>query len=1088
MRTTYRFSAVARILGAAIAAALISLATAPQANAQNDVNFDGIAVTPAGDTTVPGLFEVTYQFTVPDGDDTDTDPDVVQVSGFAPSDFTVTDTNGVSVGAVQSIRLNQSTGVYTVRIRANSDHNDEAGETGALTVTLLANSVEGPLRDLNSPATPGDVTDDTQYTNLSDTTLSLTVDQIKPTVTFQVETLDGTADDATGGNLVNGKFQVRFTFNEDVTGFALSDISAPNTTKSDFTEVTAGTVYTADFMPNNGFTGDIKVTIPAGSVNDAVGNLNESDDIDVKIDQTAPTVTITAPSQWGNEAFMATIRFSEAVQNFAAADITLTPTPTGETGQSASISAGVLNSDGSQTYIATISGVTDATTSLAISIAADAVDDLAGIGAAGAEGNGNTASNTATVTIDAARPTVSIPDTAFTPSLDATTGIDLSAGDANSFTATITFSEAVIGFQQGGGDIIVTNGTVTLAGALPGTTFTATITPTAGYEGEMTIRIPAGAAMASADNTKTNPAFSRTVRINQGAPTVAVTAEKSRTNGPFGITITFSEAVTGFMMDEITIADTATTNAEVSNFVAVSGTTYTATVTPSDDAVGTEGSETQITISVAAGVAMDIVGNVNTASPAVGSEENPNPVVTFDDVDPTVAISAPGSASEAFTAIFTFSQPITDGSFTVGDITVGNGTASNVQGRDAQYTATITPNAGFNSPPPLTIAIAAGIVTDIAGNNNMAYDHVPDVETDPATEGNQPFPVIIDQNPPTVTIEDIGQRKENDAFTITMTFNEPVTGLTTDGIAVSSSPTGKADDATTEDVDESQLADATVTSVSGGGTAWTAVITPRVPEVGATDAADTPLVDESMPFNGDLTVQVKADAAADSSGGGNTASNILTVNIDTVHPVLTISTRDSRGAGTNFNGPFTVTFMFMFEDENENMMPEAVTGFSLDDIAIAGDTGATATDLVEVSASQYTATITPTPDDAVTTGTDESFEGALTITVAADAVQDLHGNGNLVYDSDAEDTGEQPYSVTIDTTDPVPAVSTVLNAGALTEFGDTQDIQFTVSFTNGAGVTTVEEVTGLTEADIRFGYVPVTRVVNDNATPAMTPI
>ena len=1069
MRTINRFFAAARILGACAVAALLTIAAAPQAMAQTDTAFEGIATTPAAGTTVPGLFEVTYLFTIPDTDaDTDTDPDPVFVSGFAPSDFTV-EAGGVSVGAVQSIRVNQSTRVYTVRILANSDHNDEATETGALTVTLSANTVEGPTLDLKPHATPGDATDDTQYVNTGDTTLSLTVDQAKPTVEFQVEALDGT-DDA--DNLVNGKFRVQFTFSEAVTGFALSDISAPNTTKSNFIEGVGGNanVYSADFMPNNGYSGDVKVMIPSGSVNDAVGNLNEADDIDVMVDQAKPTVTITAPSQWGNENFMATITFNEAVQNFVAGDdITLTPTPSGETGQSASISAGVLNADGSQTYIATISGVTAATTSLDISIAADAVDDLAGIGAAGAgtTGNGNTASNTATVAIDAARPTISIPNTAFTPAPDPTTGIDLSADDASMFTATITFSEAVIGFQQGGNDITVTNGTVTLAGALPGTTFTATITPTDGYEGEMTISIPAGAAMASADNTKTNPAFSRTVRINQGAPTVAVTAEKPRTNGPFGITITFSEPVTGFMMDEITITDTVTPAAEVSNFVAVSGgTTYTATVTPSDAAVGTVGSESTITITVAAGAAMDIVGNANLASPDTTAEENPSPIVRFDDVAPTVmTISAPGSASEAFEALFTFSENIAEGSFTAADITVGNGSASNVEGRDAQYTATITPTAGFSGT--LTINVAADRLTDIAGNNNMAYDRVPDLPDDPATQGSQPFEVTIDQTAPTVTIEDTtppGQRKENDAFTITITFSELVTGLTTDGIAVSTSPTGKADDATTMDVDESMLADATVTSVSGGGTAWTAVITPRVPADGATDAADTPLVDESMPFQGNLTVQVKADAAADSSGGGNTASNTLTVNINTVRPTLTIATSDARGAGTNFKEAFTATFTFDKE----------VTGFDATDITITNGSIVTPADHFSGSGTTYMATITPT----------DAFQGALTIAVAENLVQDLHGNGNVVYDSDTDDGEDDAdvYSVTIDTTAPVPTVSTVLNAGALTEFGDTQDIQFTVSFLNGAG-NAVEEVTGLTAADIRFGYVPVTQVVNDNATP-----
>ncbi len=1058
MRTINRFFAAARILGACAVAALLTIAAAPQAMAQIDTNFTAVNTTPAAGTTVPGLFEVTYQFTTPDGDDADTDPDPVFVSGFTISDITV-ESGGASVGTVQSIRVNQSTRVYTVRILANSDHNDEAGETGALTVTLASEAVEYVV-DLNDPTTP-DAADDTRYTNTSAETLSLTVDQIKPTVTFQVEALDGTADDATGGNLVNGKFQVRFTFNEDVTGFALSDISAPNTTKSDFTEVTAGTVYTADFMPNNGFSGDIKVTIPAGSVNDAVGNLNESDDIDVKIDQAKPTVMITAPSQWGNESFMATIRFSEAVQNFAAGDITIAPTPDTETAPSATISAGVLNADGSQTYIATVAAAAAAITQLDISIAADAVDDLAGIGAAGATGNGNTVSNTATVAIDAARPTASI--STFSPT-EGTTGIDLSPEDTTTFTATIVFSEAVIGFQQGGNDITVTNGTVTLAGALPGTSFTATITPTAGYEGEMMIVIPAGAAMASADNTKTNPRFTQTVRVSQGAPTVKVEAEKTRANGPFGITITFSEAVTGFMMDEITISDTATpAAAEVSNFVAVSGTTYTATVTPSDDAVGTAGSETAITISVAAGVAMDIVGNLNTASPAVGSEENPNPVVTFDDTAPTVTISAPGSASAPFEAIFTFNEDLAPGTFTAADITVVNGTAGQVSGTGDTFTSMITPTSGFNGD--LTINIAADRVTDIAGNGNMAHDRVPDVETDPATEGSQPYIVTIDQVAPTATIEDTtppGQRKENDAFTITITFNEAVTGLTTDGIAVSSSPTGKADDANTMDVDESQLADATVTSVSGGGTSWTAVITPRAPQVGDTDQADTPLVDESMPFNGNLTVQVKADAAADSSAGGNTASNILTVNINTVRPTLTIATSDTRGAGTNFKEAFTATFTF----------DKVVTGFDATDIVITNGSIVTPADHFSGSGTTYMATITPT----------DTFQGALTIAVAENLVQDLHGNGNVVYDSDTDDdeNDADAYSVNIDTTAPVPTI-VLVNPDTLTQFGHAQNLELTFSFPNGDGGT-VEEVTGLMAGDIEFKYVPVSRVVNDNAT------
>ena len=72
-------------------------------------------------------------------------------------------------------------------------------------------------------------------------------------------------------------------------------------------------------------------------------------------------------------------------------------------------------------------------------------------------------------------------------------------------------------------------------------------------------------------------------------------------------TATFSESVTGFTIDDITVTGTASNGSPVASNFAGSGTTYTFDVVVSS--MGT------VDVSIAAGVATDIIdGNVNTAS------------------------------------------------------------------------------------------------------------------------------------------------------------------------------------------------------------------------------------------------------------------------------------------------------------------------------------------------------------------------------------------------------------------------------------------------------------------------------------------
>ena len=108
----------------------------------------------------------------------------------------------------------------------------------------------------------------------------------------------------------------------------------------------------------------------------------------------------------------------------------------------------------------------------------------------------------------------------------------------------------------------------------------------------------------------------------------------SASNAPFTATFTFSEAVTGFAVGDITL-----TNASVSNFTATSTTVYTALVTPT--ASGT------VTVNVPANAAQDAAGNGNTAATVATTIYTP----------PAITITAGTSpVTEGTSAVFTLSR------------------------------------------------------------------------------------------------------------------------------------------------------------------------------------------------------------------------------------------------------------------------------------------------------------------------------------------------------------------------------------------------------------------------------------------------
>jgi len=209
------------------------------------------------------------------------------------------------------------------------------------------------------------------------------------------------------------------------------------------------------------------------------------------------------------------------------------------------------------------------------------------------------------------------------------------------------------------------------------------------------------------------------VQYDVTPPSLTISGPSGPVSGAFAATFTFNEDMTGFDVSDISVG-----NGSASNVQAVSASVYTATITPSADG--------PVTVDVAGSVATDIAGNDNTAAPQFS--------VTNDQASPTLAIAGPtGPVSGAFTAAFTFNESVTG--FAVGDISVGNGAASNLQATSASvYAATITPVAAG----AVTVDVAGSVATDAAGNANTAASQFSVTNDEAAPSG---YTIAIDQDP-----------------------------------------------------------------------------------------------------------------------------------------------------------------------------------------------------------------------------------------------------------------------------------------------------------------------------------------------------
>ena len=499
---------------------------------------------------------------------------------------------------------------------------------------------------------------------------------------------------STTSNSVLQAFSVTATFSESVTGFALSDISVTNGTASNLTG--SGANYSFTITPTSD--GQIAVSVPQGSAT-ASSSVSNNASNSLSITYYAPaSLTLSTVSNQVNAAFNVTAAFSKSVTGFALSDIFLT------NGTASNLSGSGAN------YSFTVTPTADGDVN--VSVAAES--------ATAAGGAVNAASNELIVSY-ATNATVIL--STISESIE-----------SNSFNVTAAFSKSVTGFALS--DLSVTNGT---ASNLSGSGANYSFTITASQEGPVTVVIPSSSVstLYNASNDESN-----TLSVTYATDaTPTLTAVNAVEYAAFTQTISFNKEITGFVIGDISV-----TNATLSNFTQVSSLVYSFLVTPTAD--GT------VSIQLPQGSVVAPYSKTNVASSQIN-------ISYYSPVSLTLS-TASNSVSQAFSVTAAFSKSVTG--FALGDISVTNGTASNLSGLGSSYTFTVTPSADGN----VAVSVLSGSILGAGGETNTASNEL----------------IVAYATNATVVLSTASQSIESNSFSVSATFSKSVTGFALSDLSI----------------------------------------------------------------------------------------------------------------------------------------------------------------------------------------------------------------------------------------------------------------------------------------------------------------
>ncbi|WP_448123666.1 Ig-like domain-containing protein [Pseudomonas veronii] len=660
-----------------------------------------------------------------------------------------------------------------------------AGETSLVTVTF-SEAVSGfDNSDLNAPngtlstvsSADGGVTWTATFTptgNVRDTTNLISLNNagytdlagnagsgVTNSGNFTIDTVQPSATIVVADNAlkIGDTSLVTITFSEAVSGFTNADLTIANGTLTAVSSNDGGVTWRATFTPSSAISDTSNViTLDNSGVQNGSGNSGSgtTDSNNYAVDTVRPTATIVVanPALGVGDSSLVVITFSEAVTGLSNADLTV---------NNGTLST-VSSADGGVTWTATFtptSGITD--TSNVITLDNTGIADLAGNSDSGTTDSNN-------YTIDSQRPTATI----------VMADPVLSAGETS--LVTVTFSEAVSGFDNS--DLNVAHGTLSAVSSSDGgITWTALFTPAAGIRAASNVITLANTGIADlAGNAGTGTTDSANYSIDTVLPTATIvvgdTALKAGETAP--VTITFSEAVSGFTLADLSVANGVLSNLGSSD----GGVTWTATLTPTADVTDTSNL-----------ISLDNSG-VQTAAGNAGSGSTDSNNYAIDTQRPTATISVANGTlgiGQTTTVTIGFSEAVSG--FDLSDLSVANGVLSNLASNDGgkTWTATLTPTAAITDATNV-IVLDAGQVNDAAGNAGSGIA----ISNNFVIDGERPTATITIANPNLT----VGQ-----TTTVTFTFSEKVSGFALDDLSV---------------------ANGTLSNLASndGGKTWTATLTP----------------------------------------------------------------------------------------------------------------------------------------------------------------------------------------------------------------------------------------------------------------------
>ena len=671
--------------------------------------------------------------------------------------FTVT---GGSVGKITGGPV-----VYTASVTPA-----QLGTAGTISLYLNAGAVQ------NSGA----------VANAQSSTIAVTYDPVAPTVSFLP-----VANSYTNAS----PFTLTLTFSKPVTAPALTSIQVTNGSAASVATVSSS-VYTVQITPT--LNGTVTVQLAAGAVFDSASNGNALATDTLTFDNVPPHVlSITPNGSTVSGPFAFQVTFTEAVQQFTAANFTLTGATLGTiSGSGASWSVPVTptaspvtlsvtsaldlagnalvidgNASASVTYsvgaltvvsITPNGGYTNVPISFQIVFSA-AIGNLtsgnltltAGGGTIGTiTGSGTTwtvpvsspGQGLVSLTVNsvigaslASPASASITYDTIAPTILTVAPPNGGTSNNQNLSFVVTFSEPVnppdfSSFQLTGGN----------AGAFSGSGAVWTIPVSSPSQGLVSLQILSASDLAGNPLVGT-PTY--TITYNTTPPTILsiLPANGTLTNSPITFVVTFSEPVNAPLGGNISITGGAL------GAVVANGATWSIPVqNPSQGAV-------TLTINSAS----DLAGNP-LATPSSSS-------VIYDTVPPTVLSISPNggysnSASPAFTV--TFSESVT--ALLAGNIVMTGGTPGTITGSGAIWTIPIT------APSQGAVTISVNGVGDLADNTQTVA-------------GTASF--TYDTINPTATITPNGG-VTGGPFSFVVTFSEAVVSPTSQNVAVTGGNAG----------------------------------------------------------------------------------------------------------------------------------------------------------------------------------------------------------------------------------------------------------------------------------------------------------